>query len=206
MHPACPALAFRPAHVVRSCSFSLGTQVRMDTPLSRTIPLVLDLDGTLLRVDSSRHFLKNACLAGDANILAAIWKGVPWLKAYLASRYAHTLAPPFWNEALMRLAASYRAHGAEVWLVTASHALLAKKVFHQFPFLTAFAGSTRRQRLKGAAKARWLAARFGPCGYDYAGDSVNDVPCWNTARIAWIPEGLPPSVRKRIQSATIREY
>ncbi|WP_165075765.1 MULTISPECIES: haloacid dehalogenase-like hydrolase [unclassified Desulfovibrio] len=178
----------------------------MDTGLSYNIPLVLDLDGTLLRVDSSRHFLKEACLAGDANIFAAFWKGVPWLKAYLASRYAHTLAPSYWNEPLMRIAEAYRERGAEVWLVTASHVLLAKKVFHQFSFLTHFAGSTRLQRLKGATKARWLNARFGTGGYDYAGDCANDVPCWNSARIAWLPAGLPASVRKRIHDATIREY
>ncbi len=178
----------------------------MDSGLSCNIPLVLDLDGTLLRVDSSRHFLKKACLAGDVNICAAIWKGVPWLKAYLASRYAHTLAPSHWNEAPMRLAATYRERGAEVWLVTASHVLLAKKVFHQFSFLTAFAGSTKRQRLKGAAKARWLTARFGMGGYDYAGDCANDVPSWDSARIAWVPAGLPASVLKRIHGATIREY
>lgn len=170
------------------------------------VPLVLDLDGTLLRLDSSRYFLKKACLAGDANILAAVWKGVPWLKAYLASRYAHTLAPRHWNEAVINLAASYREHGAEVWLVTASHVLLAKKVFQQFSFLTAYAGSTKRQRLKGAAKARWLTARFGAGGYDYAGDCANDVPCWNSARIAWVPANLPASVQKSIRCANIREY
>lgn len=178
----------------------------MDTDLSCNIPLVLDLDGTLLRVDSTRHFLKKACCAGDAHILAALWKGVPWLKAHLASRYAHTLAPTHWNEALMRVAGTYRESGAEVWLVTASHVLLAKKVFHQFSFLTAFAGSTKRQRLKGAAKARWLTARFGAGGYDYAGDCANDVPCWNSARIAWVPANLPGGVRKRIHCASIREY
>lgn len=192
--------------VARSRSHSNGTQVRMNTGLSGDIPLVLDLDGTLLRVDSSRHFLKKACFAGDAAILAALWKGVPWLKAYLASRYAHTLAPSCWNGALMRLAASYRERGAGVWLVTASHALLAKKVYRQFPFLTAFAGSTRRHRLKGDAKARWLTARFGQAGYDYAGDCATDLPCWNAARIAWIPAGLPAGVRKRIRCAVIREY
>lgn len=170
------------------------------------VPLVLDLDGTLLRVDSSRHFLKKACLAGDIRILAAIWKGVPWLKAYLASRYAHCLASRHWNEAVINLAAAYREHGAEVWLVTASHVLLAKKVFQQFSFLTAFAGSTMGLRLKGAAKARWLVARFGAGGYDYAGDCATDIPCWNTARIAWIPAGLPAGVRKSIRCASIREY
>lgn len=170
------------------------------------IPLVLDLDMTLLRVDSSRFFLKKACLARDSNILAALWRGVPWLKGYLASRYAGCLEPSHWNEAVTRLAASYRERGAEVWLVTASHVLLAKKVFQQFSFLTGFAGSTKRQRLKGTAKARWLTAKFGPHGYDYAGDCANDVPCWNTAHIAWIPTNLPPSVRKCIRCATIREY
>ena len=178
----------------------------MDTGHSCNIPLVLDLDGTLLRVDSSRYFLKNACLAGDARILAGIWKGIPWLKAYLASRYAPGLAPRHWNEGVVNLAASYRERGAEVWLVTASHALLAKKVFQRFSFLTAFAGSTKRQRLKGAAKARWLVAKFGAGGYDYAGDCAADVPCWNTARIAWVPGNLSSGVRKRIQCATIREY
>lgn len=170
------------------------------------IPLVLDLDGTLLRLDSSRFFLKKACLAGDAAILAVLWKGVPWLKAYLASRYAGSLGPENWNEAVMRLAATYRERGAEVWLVTASHVLLAKRVFRQFSFLTAFAGSTRRHRLKGRAKAAWLTARFGKGGYDYAGDCGSDVPCWNSARIAWIPAGLPEGVRKRIHAAAIREY
>ena len=178
----------------------------MNTGHSCNIPLVLDLDGTLLRVDSSRHFLKKACLEGDARILAAMWKGVPWLKAYLASRYARILTSRHWNEAVINLATAYRERGAEVWLVTASHVLLAKKVFQQFSFLTAYAGSTKRQRLKGAAKARWLVARFGAGGYDYAGDCGTDVPCWDTARIAWIPAGLPEGVRKHIRCATIREY
>jgi 4-hydroxybenzoate polyprenyltransferase len=44
--------------------------------------------------------------------------------------------------------------------------------------------SNGRDNLKGEAKARELAARFGEKGFDYVGNDRHDLPVWNRAREA----------------------
>ena len=147
-------------------------------------PLILDLDGTLVRAD----MLLETVLA---LLRTAPWRlfdvGV-WMlrgRAYLKRRLAEEtdIEPdvlPF-NEELLAYAADIAASGRPVYVATAADAKVAEKVVRRIPFIRGVIGSDGVRNLKGEAKALVLAERF-PDGFDYAGDARADIPIWRRRR------------------------
>ena len=161
------------------------------TPTS--IPLLIDLDHTLIRTDL---LMEMALAAVAANPLRALHL-VCWTlkgRAHLKRRLAETvdLEPdliPVNNE-VVTLALEAKRQGRQVFLVTASDELSAKKLATRFPFLDGVISSDGTTNLKGRRKAAAVGERF-PLGYDYVGDSAADIHVWRNARrvIAVAPNG-----------------
>lgn len=168
-------------------------------------PLAVDLDKTLLCDDSTVLFLKLALASGDFRPFMVAWRGIPRLKAWLATHHTPDMPALPWNAAILEIISRARSAGQPVWLVTASHQLLARRVA-RYLGLDGFVGSTLKNRLKGKTKAQWLVSKFGQSGYDYCGDSSPDIPCWNNSRTAWIPARLPRRIRDKITCGDVREY
>ncbi|MBR1233287.1 UbiA family prenyltransferase [Bradyrhizobium sp. AUGA SZCCT0182] len=153
-------------------------------------PLILDLDGTLVRAD----MLLETVLA---LLRAAPWRlfeiGL-WMlrgRAYLKRRLAEetNIEPdvlPF-NEELLAYAADIAASGRPVYVATAADAKVAEKVVRRIAFIRGVIGSDGLRNLKGEAKAQVLAERF-PDGFDYAGDARADIPIWRVAENAIVVE------------------
>lgn len=169
------------------------------------VPLVVDLDGTFTRDDT---FI----LAILASIRCAPWRlarelfclparGWGGWAAFKARVFALGAPAPemlHQDPELLKWLRSERARGRELWLVTASPEAYAKRVARAAGIFAGVAGSTDQENLKGLAKARWLANRFGPRRFDYIGDSPADLPVWQAAREA-IGAGSPGRL------ATLRE-
>lgn len=181
------------------------THVPVDT--DQTIPLVLDLDGTLIRTDS----LQEQALGLIRRKPFAIFKLVAWVfagRVVLKERLAAAvpLDPEFLpvNEDVVALAQREAAKGRKIVLATAAHADTARPFLQRFPFITELLATEGTLNLKGKAKAEALSKRF-PEGFDYAGDSRADLEVWKHARNA-IPVGASSStVRKARKSANVTE-
>lgn len=152
--------------------------------LSRAYPLVLDLDGTLLRTDllleAALQFLKRQPW-GIFLLAAWLLRGVPHLKHQLARRceLAVELLPI--NERLVHYARAEADAGRMVVVATAASGLLAEKVCARFGFVSEVLASCELRNLKGASKAAALAKRF-PHGFAYAGNASTDLHIWRQAR------------------------
>jgi len=153
--------------------------------MSEETPLVLDLDGTLLRTNSWWEMFCLELNAGRFEFFKALYSGKGTFNKNLAGRA--DLSPMFlpWNEDIVSLAREANNHGREVWLATAACDVLSEKAVGHFDF---FSGVlyTGRKNLKGEAKASILAEKFGPGGYDYAGDAFCDIAIWEKARVAYV--------------------
>ncbi|ABI76854.1 prenyltransferase, UbiA family [Hyphomonas neptunium ATCC 15444] len=172
-----------------------------------TVPLVLDLDGTLIRTDS----LQEQALAFVRRNPFAIFKLIGWvlagrvaLKEQLAN--AVQLDPEHLpvNEAVVALAQREAATGRKVVLATAAHAETAKAFLQRFPFISEMLATDGKTNLKGKAKAEALAQRF-PEGFDYAGDSSADVEVWKRARNAITVGASSGTVRKAKKVSNVIE-
>ncbi len=157
-------------------------------------PLVVDLDGTLSRTDL---------------LLECFWKGMgsaplPTLAVALRdyrhrARLKHNLgalAPvdvstlPLRDEVL-QLIDTAREAGREVLLVSGgTEALVEDFAARRGPFTEVLA-SDAETNLTRANKAARLIERFGEGGFDYVGDSPDDIPVWKAARKAYVVAPRP---------------
>ncbi len=155
----------------------------------RARPLVVDLDGTLIKTD---------LLAETANSFLTvqpfrIFKLLVWLsagKSTLKTRLAQTTridpaALPY-NEELLTWLHEEKAKGRRMVLATASHRLLADQVARHLELFDEVLATDATTNLKAGAKRDTLIKRFGERGFDYVGNDWPDVPVWQSAAQAHV--------------------
>jgi hypothetical protein len=153
-----------------------------DLPLS--IPLVVDLDGTLIAGDM---FYKSFFAALGRNpfiVLPCIgwfWRGRAVLKRELALRCRIDFNRLKLHLDVLALLLREKAAGRPVVLATAADALLAEPIAARLRIFDRVIASDGSHNLKGLAKAQALTQLF-PGGFIYAGDSKADLPVWRRAR------------------------
>lgn len=156
------------------------------------VPLCVDLDETLTASDTLYE-----CLAGllrtrpiDAFLLP-VWliRGKVEVKQQLVRRVDFDpKALPYRTDLLNWIRDEARSR--PVFLVTAAHRTIAERVAEH---LGTFSGviATEEINLAGETKADALRRRFGDSGYDYVGNSLDDVPAWRNAREAIMVAASP---------------
>ncbi len=148
------------------------------------VPLVLDLDGTLIKSDLLWEGLVTTLRSDPGRALSAlagIWSGRARLKRGLAEGTAgHTLEFPF-NDAVLALALQEHRRGRAVYVATAADQAMASRVLEGHGFVKAVFGSDGVRNLKGRHKADFLQKEF-PQGFIYVGDSWTDLSIWRRAR------------------------
>jgi hypothetical protein len=150
------------------------------------LPLVVDLDGTLITSDSLyENFFK--VFHNDPWVaLCSLWKlrqGVSYWKRFLSS---HAIPSPEllpYRQDLLQFLEEEKQKGRPIYLVTAADQHIADAVAAHLGIFTGVKGSTPSNNLKGREKANYLTATF-PDGFDYIGDSIADIPVWQKAQTA----------------------
>ena len=169
------------------------------------IPLVVDLDGTLINTDtlheSALRVLRDAPL--DA-LRIPFWlsRGKAVLKQNLADRAKLDPAHLPYNQVLLVWLREQRAAGRRLILCTASDHSVAQAIADHVGVFDEVMASDGTTNLAGQNKAKALEQRFGPQGFDYAGNSSADLKVWQSARRAIlvnVPEGLGKQARSFCQ-------
>jgi 4-hydroxybenzoate polyprenyltransferase len=108
----------------------------------------------------------------------------------------------FWpfNAEVLQENQSARQTGREVWLATAAHETIAEAVAARLDCFDGIFATRNGINLKGASKAERLRERFGEQGFDYIGDSPDDLPVWAVCREAVV---VNPSEALRRKIAAI---
>lgn len=154
------------------------------------LPLVVDLDGTLILSD----LLDESFLAAlSARPLAALGALVSGDRAGLKRRLAESagLDPtlvPLRADLLEHLRAE-KAKGRRLVLATASDELLARPLAAHLGLFDEVLASDGSRNLGGETKRALLVSRFGEKGFDYAADRRADLPVFRSARGAILAGG-----------------
>lgn len=161
------------------------------------VPLVVDLDGTLVRTDfmfeSAVRFLQQSPRLLLVS-LARLWQGKAQFKEFVASDFEFEPASlPFRHEVLS-LIELQRASGGEVVLATASTEKIARRIAAHTGLFSRVLSSTSTHNLSGRNKSRALVELFGDAGFDYVGDSPKDLPVWEVARIGYLAGHNPAAL------------
>ena len=147
--------------------------------------LVVDLDGTLLRNDSLVECLLSIAGHRPAQLFALL----PWLargRARLKQRLAQCSALdisslPFNQEVLLFLRME-KSRGRPIVLASGADRLIAQQVAQVCGIFDRVLASDGVVNLTGRVKRDRLLEEFGAGGYDYVGDSMQDLPVWAAAR------------------------
>jgi 4-hydroxybenzoate polyprenyltransferase len=169
------------------------------TATSSDVPLVVDLDGTLIKTDSlheafvqlfSRKPIQALCA------LLALTRGRAAFKATIADYVLPDVSTLQVDEAVVESIKQARLGGRLVYLATAADRRVAQAIADSIGGFDGVFGSADGINLKGKEKADYLVQRFGAGGFDYIGNASADMPIWQVARTALITGARPYLVRR----------
>lgn len=161
------------------------------SPLPHARPLVVDLDGTLLRSDLLLETAVRFVRQHPARLLAPL----PWLlagraqfKAKLAEAVACDASTLPYNHQLLSMLQQEKAKGRCLVLATASHQSQADAVARHLGLFDQVFASSAQLNLRAQAKQQALVQAFGEKGFDYVGNARDDLPVWASSHHAYLVE------------------
>lgn len=153
------------------------------------LPLVVDLDGTLIRsdllVESGLMFARQHPLRSLAPL---VWlaSGKAHLKGQLAKYTELEIAGLPYDSRVLDLIEEERAKGRQIILATASHRIFADQVAQHVKLFDRVLATEGDTNLSARKKRDRLVQEFGDKGFDYVGNSADDLPVWASARRAYV--------------------
>ena len=158
-------------------------------PENGQVPLVTDLDGTLVATDTLVESVLSLCRRKLSTLLfLPVWlfRGKAALKSEIAKRIQLDPAGLPYRQDVVEYLRAERAKGRRIVLATASHETTAAAVATHLGLFDQVLASTDAKNLKGTAKRDELVKLFGARGFDYIGDSNSDIPVWAASGIGHV--------------------
>ena len=152
-------------------------------------PLVVDLDGTLLRSDllmeTAMAFVRSTPLK-VFKMLGWLLKGKAALKEGLALESQIDVSVLPYDPQIIEMIQTQKATGRMIVLATASHVSLAERIAEHLQLFDLVLASNTNRNLSGNNKRDLLVAHYGEGGFDYVGNSKDDLPIWKVSRQAYV--------------------
>jgi 4-hydroxybenzoate polyprenyltransferase len=166
-----------------------------------TVPLCVDLDGTLILTDSLLESLVKLLKVRPLYLLFfPLWllSGRAELKRKVAQLVTlDTTSLPYRSKLVAFLKAENK-RGRTLVLATAADEKIAQGIADHFGFFSKIVASDGKRNLKGGQKAAALEQLYGPLGFDYVANSLADIPVWAKAQQA-LAVGISPGLLRRIR-------
>ncbi|MEM9116007.1 MAG: UbiA family prenyltransferase [Myxococcota bacterium] len=152
-------------------------------------PMVVDLDGTLIRTDSLHELLLRVYVSGPPRLLAAM-VALGGGKAVFKDRVAAmaSLSPEAlpYNDDVLEFLRAEKAKGRRLVLATASHESVAREISEHLGLFDAVIASTREHNLRGKQKLTAIEKLINGASFDYIGNALVDRPMWAAAGRAYV--------------------
>ncbi|MGH7320990.1 MAG: UbiA family prenyltransferase [Candidatus Rokuibacteriota bacterium] len=174
-------------------------------PTPPSVPLAVDLDGTLLRTDVFWESLV-ALLRRNPLLLALLpyWalRGRAALKHEVARRVSLDVARLPYHEELLAFLREEHRGGRPLALTTAADGSIARRIADHLALFSRVFASDGRVNVKGDGKLEALRDAYGDRGFDYAGNARADLPVWRGARAA-ILVGVSGALSRRVRRVSL---
>lgn len=155
-------------------------------------PLVVDLDGTLVRTDTLWESLFILAKEHPLDLLGAslaLGAGRAAFKARVADLVEPDVEGIPLNAQLIDWLRDQASGGRRLVLATATNGKIAQLIADRVGLFDEVLASDGQRNLKGPNKAAVLVERFGRGSFDYVGDSRADLSVWSAARRAIVVGG-----------------
>jgi len=169
-------------------------------------PLVVDLDGTLIRTDLLVEAFFALLAAHPLRALLALRGSRAAVKAAVAAQVALDVDTLPFNEEMLAFLRAEKSRGRRLYLASAADASYARIIAGRLGLFDGVFATESGHNLMGTAKAKALCDAFGRGGFDYAGNSFADLQVWTEAggvMVVNASPGLIHTVRERFPGARI---
>jgi 4-hydroxybenzoate polyprenyltransferase len=150
-------------------------------------PLLVDLDGSLLKTDTLFELL---LLTIKSNIfylfLIPFWllKGKSFFKKSLFERVKLDVINLPYNEEVILFLQKQHNENRRIILCSGTWHKIAEEITAHFNWIDEYKATDDTINLTGTNKKRWAVETYGLNGYDYLGNSNVDIVVWNSAHSA----------------------
>ena len=166
------------------------------------IPLVVDLDGTLILsdilVESAFELLGRKPYLIFILIGVLFSKGKAGLKSFLAARSEINVVDLPYNQEVISIIRQARNDGRSVYLASASHEKHVSAIADHLGLFDGWYATDGKTNLAGSRKRDILVGRFGEGGFDYIGNASVDLKIWADAHNS-IGINVPAGVQARLK-------
>ena len=154
-----------------------------------SVPLVVDLDGTL--IDGDTLHLSLARLVRERPWMApvlpfVVFAGRAQFKEFVSDRVSLDPAALPYRSDVLAFVKQERAGNRRVVLATAAHRRIADGVARHLGLFDSVIATDGRHNAKGVGKLASIRAHLGEREFDYVGDSLADVPVFRAARLSYL--------------------
>lgn len=152
-----------------------------------SVPLAVDLDGTLIRTDSLQESLLGLLHHAPLDLLRLpswLAAGRAHFKAEVARRGRLNVELLPLNDELVVWLREQKLEGRRLILATGADAIIADRIASRVGLFDEILSSDGITNLTGDRKASALEQRFGKKGFDYVANSRKDLAVWRHARKA----------------------
>ncbi len=153
-------------------------------------PLVVDLDGTLIRsdllIESAFAYLKSAPHRFYNPLLWLARGGKAELKTRLADATDIDVTVLPYDAAVIEWLTAERSAGRSLVLATASHERYAQAISAHLGLFDKTFATDDTVNLSAGNKRDQLVAEYGEKGFDYAGNAHGDLAVWRSAERAYV--------------------
>jgi len=167
-------------------------------------PLILDVDGTLIRSDLTHELLLEGVKNNPLKLPKYVSLGLSSkskMKEVLISDVGDSILTDVLplEPKIVEMAKAAHSDGRDVYLCSGSEQSLIKRLAENLDFITDAFGTTPDLNLTSENKANFLMEKF-PKGFDYVGNSTQDFAVWDVAETAYAIR--PPRGTENRVSAT----
>lgn len=164
-----------------------------------SVPLVVDLDGTLTPTDTLVESVFSLLKKNPVNILLLffwLFTGRAGFKRRVASASNFSIKTIPWREDFLGWLRKQHEDGRILVLATAAHQTIAQDAARHLGIFEQVISTDGRENLKGTAKLQEIHKQVG-ARFSYAGDSSADLPIWRAAETA-VLVGASRAVRREV--------
>ena len=161
--------------------------------------IAVDLDGTLTLTDSMHESVLTLVRSKPYILLLLpfwLFYGIAHLKQKVAEHSELDVTTLPYNQPLIDWLKEEKLRGKKIVLSTAANKKIAKAVVTNFDLFDDFIASDSITNLKSSHKRDVLQERYGIKGYDYVGNSNDDLEVWAGASNAIVVNASESVVRK----------
>lgn len=167
--------------------------------MAMLIPLAVDLDGSLTYTDTLHESTLKLLSKQPLNVFRLplwLYQGKATLKNKIAQKIELNPETLPYNQELLGYLKEQKERGRRLILCTAADSAIANKIAEHLGIFDEVMASDGTMNLSSGQKAKALESRFGLKGFDYVGNSTDDLAVWPSSNKAIIVNASPSLIKK----------